>query len=147
MVKVLSNIVRRFQEVIDYYWKQITTNMPLRMRVGRFGIWLVKVGRALQVRYANWNSEFRLEHKLIPIVNFGIFHVSDIVTDKEVLSFFSRNSQPSFRTPLVDALFEIRGVARVTLKPYRIEIEKASVFTWQELLPDIERVILEHLTA
>lgn len=144
-MQIFNNLVSRFRAAVSYRWKQITTNMPLRMKVGRFGIWLVKVGRTLQIRYANWNSEFRLEHEYFPNPDMCTLHVSEAVTDKMILTFESPDWQPKEMTPLVKALFNTKGVAKVLLRPYQVGITKARVFSWQELLPSVERVVLEHL--
>lgn len=116
------------------------------MRVGRFGIWLAKVGRALQVRYANWNGEFRLKLEYYPNPNACTLHVSEAVTSEQILTFDSSAYQVEKMTPMVRALFDIRGVAKVTLRPYVVGIYKARVFSWQELLPSIERVVMDSLT-
>lgn len=123
----------------------ITLNLPLRMQIGRIGIWLMKVGRELQVRYANWNQEFRLRFVEVSD-DFGKFHVSEVVTHEVALSFSSKGSQKNKQTPLVESLFNIRGVAKIHLHPYTIIIEIGSVFTWDELRPEIEEMILRHLT-
>lgn len=125
---------------------QIAINMPLRMQLGRLGILLVHFGRLLQVRYANWNYEFRLKAEVHPNPNFCTFHVSEEITTKMILTFESRDSQREERIPLVDDLFSIRGIAKVTLMPYKLMIGKGAVFSWEELSPDIEAVLLRHLT-
>ena len=125
----------------------IITNLPWRMALGKLGIRLMRIGRFLQVRYANWNREFRLVYEPWEgTSNFGNFHVSEPVTNFQELSFHAESAQSSRQTPLVRALFKIQGVAAVTCTPYEIRIRKAAVFSWDELRPDIERVILEHLT-
>ena len=120
-------------------------NLPLRMQIGRLGILLMKVGRELQVRYANWNREFRLQFEEIN-EDIGEFHVSEVVTHERVLSFFSKDSQKYKQTPLIESLFNITGVANIHLYPYTITIGKGVVFTWDELRPEIEEVLLSHLT-
>jgi len=125
---------------------RITRNLPFRMAVGRFGILLMKVGRVLQVRYANYNSEVRLKHEII-CASHCTLHVSEALIESATLSFDGPTSQPRKITPMVRDLFSIRGVAHITLRPYEVEIRKGNVFSWQELLPSLERVVLEHLTA
>ena len=41
---------------------------------------------------------------------------------------------------------DLNGVKKITLSPYEISIEKARVFYWDVLLPDIDRIILKNLT-
>ena len=129
------------------FLKQFFTNRPFRMAVGRFGIWLTKVGRALQLRYANRNSEFQLKHEYHLNPEICTLHVSAAVTERAILTFESPDQQPREMTPMVRALFNIRGVAEVVLQPYVVRIKKARVFSWQEILPSVEKVVLEHLTA
>ncbi|OGZ06803.1 MAG: hypothetical protein A3D65_00920 [Candidatus Lloydbacteria bacterium RIFCSPHIGHO2_02_FULL_50_13] len=115
------------------------------MPVGRFGIWLTQVGRVLQTRYANWNSEFRL--KRVVYENTGYFNVSSEVTTDYCLSFYGRNAQERKQTSMVRELFDVQGVKSVELQRYRVKIDKATVFSWEELSPAIEQVILRHQTA
>lgn len=61
--------------------------MPFRMDIGKLGMWLMKVGRTLQVRYANWNSEFRLEVEFHPNPDRSTIHVSEQVTAESILTF------------------------------------------------------------
>ncbi len=41
----------------------------------------------------------------------------------------------------------MKGVTEVVFRPYHISIGKARVFSWEEILPEIEKVILKHLTV
>ncbi|TSC91982.1 MAG: hypothetical protein CEN90_97 [Parcubacteria group bacterium Licking1014_17] len=144
----IKNLFSRFLAVINCHWKQITTNMPFRMLVGKFGIRLAEIGRILQVRYANWNGEFRLKREMIPGCPYQCyFHVSERVTLCSILSFDGPQSQPDKRTPLVDALFDIKGVKRVWLSPYEVTVRITPVFSWEELSPSIEKVLLKHLAT
>ncbi len=133
-MQFLNKVVSRIRAAVSYRWGRITTNMPLRMKVGRFGIWLVKVGRVLQVRYANWNNEFRLKHEYFPNPDICALYVSAQVTRSATLTFDSPDSQPKEMTPMVQALFSIKGVNRIWLHPYEVSIVKARVFSWQEIL-------------
>lgn len=125
---------------------QIAINMPLRMQLGKLGISLVRFGRMLQVRYANWNREFRLKAEMCPNPNRCVFHVSEEVTTQMILTFESRDCQKEKSSSLIDDLFNIQGITSVTLMPYQVTIGKGTVFSWDELRPDIEAVLLRHLT-
>ena len=146
-MQFVNNLVASILAAINYRWERVVLNFPFRMAVGRFGIRLTEFGRILQVRYANWNGEFRLKQEFHPNPNVCTLHVSDMVTKMIILTFESPNCQPKEMTPMVKTIFGIKGVARVTLKPYAIGIEKARVFSWQELLPSVEKIVLEHLTT
>ncbi|KKR07237.1 MAG: hypothetical protein UT43_C0029G0007 [Parcubacteria group bacterium GW2011_GWC1_39_29] len=147
-MKFLRSLTARIRRAVRYRWERITTNMPLRMKVGRFGIWLVKIGRTLQVCYANWNSELRMKVEVDrTISDYCTIHVSEEISQRKALSFPSPTAQSDKATPMVHALFGIKGVAAVTLSRYEIHIMKGRVFSWQELLPSIEKVVMEHLTA
>ena len=117
--------------------------------MGKLGIRMAAIGRFLQVRYANWNNEFRLKFETYgdPESDLGDFQISEQVTPTSVLSFSSQDSQPGKQTDLVRRLFEIKGVAKISLHPYMIRITRAHVFEWDELRPAIEAVILGELTA
>lgn len=128
---------------------RLARHMPFRMMLGRFGIRLVHLGRFLQIRYANWNREFRLKSERSPGMghDWRLYHVSAPVTEEGTLTFNGANSQPSKQTPVVMSLFEIKGVCMVVLNPYRIELMIGSVFSYEELGPQIEEVILSSLVA
>jgi hypothetical protein len=46
---------------------------------------------------------------------------------------------------LVDALFDIQGIVIVQLSPYRVFIQWSAVFSSDEMVPQIERVLRQHL--
>jgi hypothetical protein len=131
-------------------WKAFLRDLPFRMQLGKLGIWLQKVGRVLQVRYANWNSEFRLVVEMGPIGLAGeqcTFHVSEILlTTQEGVTFNYREAQIRKQTPMIKELLNLKGVKSVYLHPYFVFVMKAKVYDWAELLPEIERIILEHCT-
>ncbi len=130
---------------VQQKWSVFLRNLPLRMAAGRFGIWLMKVGRVLQVRYANWNSEFRLEREFFPNPNCCTIHVSALVTEEMILTFDCRSWQPKKMTPMVSALFDIKGISKVTLQSYEIHLVKGKVYRWEEILPAAEETILKYL--
>lgn len=128
--------------------RRLFTNLPFRMTIGKFGIWLVKVGRILQIRYANWNSEFRLKcHADENYAAQVTIEVSEPLTEETVLSFGGPSEQSGKQTPLVRDLFKIKGVSTIHLRRYRIDLYKGGVFSWDEILPSVEKTILAHLTA
>lgn len=49
------------------------------------------------------------------------------------------------KTPLIYDLFRIKGIKRVIPNSYEVKIEKESVFDWQEILPEAEKIIIKHL--
>ena len=123
---------------------RLARHMPFRMTLGKLGIRLVHLGRFLQIRYANWNQEFRLKSERTPGIDHGwrLYHVSVPVTGESIISFNSANSQPNKQIPVVVSLFKVRGICRVILRPYMIELVIGSVFSYEELGPQIEEVIL-----
>lgn len=123
--------------------ERLKLHLPFRMAVGKIGIWLMKVGRYLQVEYANWNREFRMKGETNEW--WLMLHVSEAITSCQTVTFHSKNTNLEYKPPFVDALFDIKGVKEVIIRPYEISIKRAEVFTWDELRPEIERVILEHL--
>jgi len=142
----VSKVAKYAKESLFKRMKRFMTNLPFRMAIGKFGIWMMKAGRYLQVRYANWNGTFRMEVEFHPNHNMATFHVSEQVTDDYILTFESPKWQAKKKTPMVDKLFSIKGVSKITLQALEIGIEKGQVFTWEELRPKIEEVILTELT-
>lgn len=146
-MQYLKNFLRRISEKLKFHWNQFLTSLPLRMQLGKLGIWLAKVGRILQTRYANWNSEFRLEHEFHPDPDRCSVHVSEPVTNRRILSFDSPSEQVGEQTEMIKSLFGIKGVVSVTLKGYEISIGKGRVYNWNELLPSVDEIIVKHLTV
>jgi hypothetical protein len=119
------------------FFEKIVFNMPFRMILGKFGICLIKIGRQLQIRHANWNHEFKLQFDNHCLEDWGEFHVSEPLITVQELSFNSSASQMEKQTNLVRRLFAIRGVKKVLLQPYEITVVRAQVFDWDELRPQI----------
>jgi len=120
--------------------------LSLSMQIGKFGIFLVKLGRKLQEKYANWNSEFRLKQEFYPNPDICDLHVSFLVTESIIQTFDSRFSNLKNQTPMVKDILLVEGVSKLQLTPYKISITKAPVFSWHEILPDVEKIILKYGT-
>ena len=73
--------------------------------------------------------------------------VSKRVTKKGKLSFNGPEAQPNEMTPMVQDLFQIRGVSSVTLFPYRVDIDKGGTFHWTDIQQPIEDVLRKHLVS
>ena len=146
-MKYLVNLLRSIGKKLKFHWNQFCANLPFRMQLGKFGIWLAKVGRTLQTRYANWNSEFRLEHRFHPNHDACSIDVSEPVIRTTIMTFDGSDSQLERQPLIAKKLFGIKGVKKITLMPYEISLLKGRVFSWQEILPRIDEVILRHLTA
>lgn len=74
------------------------------------------------------------------------FHVSVPVTGKPAetiygLKYLDNNTESN----LVLHLLKIKGVAEVELLPYKVRVQKARVYRWEELQPLIEAAILKNL--
>ena len=149
--KPLQQSTGRKTETVKAYIKnkmgQLTRSLPFRMAAGRLGIWLMKVGRVLQVRYANWNYEFRLRTEILAHPDFCHINVSHKLTTNEVGHLFTIPEQgPVKMTAMLVELFAVKGVAKIAMRPFQMTIEKGSVFEWSELLPEVEAIMLKHLT-
>jgi hypothetical protein len=123
-------------------------NLPWRMTIGRFGIWLMAVGRFLQVRYANWNSEVRLKTDIDSRNgDYVTIYLSESVTDERFLSFDGPRSQVGKMPPMIQEIFGVKGVVKMSLQRYELQVVKGRVYEWDELLPQIEQIVLKHLTG
>lgn len=146
-MKRLEKFFHNVTNVVAQKWLVFLRNLPLRMAVGRFGIWLMKVGRFLQIRYANWNSEFRLQHEFHPNPDCCTIHVSEPIIDNTILTFESPLWQLDKMTPMVKDLFDVKGISKVTLQRYTVSLMKGKVYRWEELISAIDEIVLKHLTA
>jgi len=46
---------------------------------------------------------------------------------------------------MIDALSRIKGMKRITPEPYEVTIEKEESFDWREILPESEKIVIQHL--
>jgi len=69
--------------------KKFTRNFPFHMAVGKFGMWITKTRRTLQLCYAYRNKDFRLKHQFYPNLNYCALRVSGQVTREMILTFTS----------------------------------------------------------
>jgi hypothetical protein len=121
--------------------KKFTRNFSFHMTVGKFGMWITKTRRALQLCYAYWNKDFRLKHQFYPNPDYCTLRVTGQVTREMILTF----THPEKKIQLIKDLFRINGIKRVIPEPYEIKVEKESDFNWQKILPEAEKIIIKHL--
>ena len=55
-------------------------------------------------------------------------------------------TSPEQKTQLINNLFSIKGIKRVEPEPYGVKVMKESIFNWQKILLEAEKIISEHLT-
>lgn len=75
--------------------------------------------------------------------NRAEFHISEKVTDEYVISFGSPNSQIGKQPLYVKKLFAILGVYEVLLYPYYIVVKWGKVFSAKEIVPKVEKIVIE----
>lgn len=86
-------------------------------------------------------AKIKLKHQFYPNPNYCSLRISGQVTREMILAFTSSGK----KMPMINDLFRIKGIKRVTPEPYEIKVEKESVFKWQEILPKAEKIIIKHL--
>lgn len=129
-----------------FFLNRLVLVFPGRMRLGKFGMWMVRVGEVLQLRFAGRNKTFQMKVELLKSSYGAYFHISEKVTNEAELTFYSPNSQRDKQPPFVQSLFAIQGVIHIWLNPYRIRIEWGEVFSPQEILPKAKKVLIEAFT-
>ena len=120
-----------------------SNDQATKMMVGKFGMWLEETGRTIQIRYADWSGGFKMKEKFFPDPDVGEFQVSEKLTDKITLGCINNNDGES--AIIIKALLDIKGVKDVNISPYEITVWKAEIFSWKEIIPEAENVILKHL--
>lgn len=95
-------------------------------------MWLRKTGR---------NKNFKLKHQFYPNPNYSTLRVTGQVTRDLILTLTSLEK----KTQLINDLFRIKGIKRVEPEPYNVKIEKEDFVDWQEILPEAEKIITQHL--
>jgi hypothetical protein len=65
--------------------------------------------------------------------------------DTDPLTFiFETWGQKSHKHPLIGSIRQIKGVVRVSSEHYELHIEKAKLFSWDEILPRVRLALKEH---
>ncbi len=95
-------------------------------------MWPRKTGR---------NKNFKVKQEFYPNPNYCTLHVSGQVTRDMILTLTS----PEKNTPMMNALSAIKGMKRITPEPYDVTMEKEESFNWQEILPEAEKIVIQHL--
>ena len=95
-------------------------------------MWLKKTVRS---------KNFKLNQKFYPNPDYCTLHISGQVTRDMISAFTS----PERNTPMINSLSKIEGMKRVTPEPYDVTMEKEESFDWQEILPEAEKIIIQHL--
>jgi len=54
-------------------------------------------------------------------------------------------TSPEKNTPMINDLSRIKGMKRITPEPYDVTIEKENFVDWREILPEAEKIIIQHL--
>lgn len=122
-------------------------SVPFRMSLGLFGIWLANLGRVIQIRVADWNTEIRIEHEFYRAHtnrNVCRIHTNVPISNLPEVTFSALDDRRAEQSVMVRAMFKVPGVASVSLRPYKVVITKSHVFDWSEVLPAIDRIIVRH---
>ncbi len=117
---------------------------PFRRSIGRIGMWLVKRGESLQRKYAGWNHAFRLQHTVLSDYEAD-FWVSEPLIEVQTLSFYALSDQVEKRPRFVETLLKTRGVCSVVVYRYLVRVRWSKVFTWQEMVPTIDGVLIREI--
>jgi hypothetical protein len=95
-------------------------------------MWMRKTGR---------RKNFKLKQKFYPNSNYCTLHVSGQITQDMILTLTS----PEKNAPMINALSKIEGMKRITPEPYDVTIEKEESIDWQKILPEAEKIVIQHL--
>lgn len=87
-------------------------------------------------------TKFRLKEIFFPNKDIVEINISEQVTKKVIECF--ENLDDNNMPLLVKNLFLIPGIASIYLSPYKISIKKGKVFSWEELIPNIKKVIYNY---
>ena len=87
---------------------------------------------------------YRLQGR--PTETENVFHLDVQVWTGAPIKVYRKDVGGSSQQTLLDDLFEIEGVASVTLHPFAVEIERGVLFPWGGLYPGIIEVLEKHLT-
>ena len=93
------------------------------------------------LRQTRWNKNFKLKRQFYPNPNYCALRITGQVTRNMILTLTS----PERKRKLINNLFSIKGIKRIIPEPYEVKVEKESVFSWQKILPEAEKIICKHL--
>jgi hypothetical protein len=87
------------------------------------------------------NKDFELKQKFYPNPDYCTLHISGQVTRGMITAFTS----PEKNAQMINALSKIEGMKRITPESYDLTLEKEESIDWQEILPEAEKIVIQHL--
>ena len=86
---------------------------------------------------------YRLQGRPTEIEN--VFHLDVQVWTGAPIKVYRKDVGGSSQQTLLDDLFEIEGLASVTLHPFAVEVERGVLFHWHDLHRGIIEALEKHL--
>ena len=93
------------------------------------------------LRKTSGNKNIKLKPQFYPNPDYCILRVTGQVTRDMILTLTS----PENKTKLINNLLNVMGIKKVIPEPYEVTIEKENPFGWQDILPDAEKIVSNHL--
>ncbi len=88
---------------------------------------------------------FQIEH--CPNKNIVIIHTRKMFPKAEtdpLMSSFDKSKRKGNQHPLIKSIRRLKGILKVGSECYQLRIEKAELFTWDEILPKVRHALKEH---
>jgi len=95
-------------------------------------MWLRKTGR---------HKNLKLERQFHPNPDYCTLRVTGQITRGMILTLTSSEKN----TRMINNLCRIKGITHVEPVPYYVMIKKKNSVDWQEILPEAEKIIIQHL--
>jgi hypothetical protein len=114
---------------------------PLRDMLDVMGVTPLEAER-MRPLFTDPKTGFRMQVEFPGNDELILIHVSERLTEGQSES---RYSSAADRSPLFRDLTALRGVEDVTLQSYSITVERATVFTREELIAELEAVVKKHV--
>ncbi len=89
--------------------------------------------------------QFKVEH--CPNQNIIIVHTKKMFPKAEtdpLMSSFDKSEREGNKHPLIKSIRRLKGVLKVGSNRYELRIEKAELFSWDEIIPKVRHALKEH---
>ncbi len=73
------------------------------------------------------------------------FHLSELITTYDVLTFGGPNHQVEKQPKIVQELFRIKGIVSITLRSYLVDIRYSLAFNGDDISEKVRNCILKHI--
>jgi hypothetical protein len=90
---------------------------------------------------------FQFQVEYCPNQNIIIVHTKKVFPKAEtdpLMSCFDKSERKGNQHPLIKSIRRLKGVLKVGSQQYQLRIEKAELFSWDDILPKVRTALKKH---